>query len=128
MKFQFIKVCLFLSIFLLQACASSKLGKVNLLGNDYKKNLIVGESHITQVIDELGEPFGYSESSDRTVITYIDHREKYVFYLIGDIRTSNSKKLYLRFEDNILSHLEVQKEGWGLGVDVNAQALGGLVR
>lgn len=128
MKSQCIKVCLFLSLVFLQACASSKLGKVNLLGNDYKKNLIVGESHITQVIDELGEPFGYSETSERTVITYIDHREKYVFYLIGDIRTSNSQKLYLSFKDNVLSHLEVQKEGWALGVDLNTQALGSLAR
>jgi hypothetical protein len=75
-----------------------------------------------------GEPFAYIETDERIVITYTDHREKYINYLIGQIRTSNPKKLFLVFKDHVLADYEVQRQGWSLGLDINAQAINSLAQ
>jgi hypothetical protein len=91
--------------------------QVDLFDRGFEQHCLIGESRIESVVDTLGEPFGYTETEEQIVITYTDHREKYINYLFGQIRTSNSKKLFLVFKGHVLLNYEVQRKGWSLGLN-----------
>lgn len=122
-----LSMMLVLWLALSSGCARAKMGKVD-LSEQPPQFLEIGQTRFETVLERLGEPFGYRAVNGQMVISYLDFRDKYTFILIGEIRTEEAKMLVLRFEDQVLSDVQVKPEGWGLGVSVDPNAINLLVR
>jgi len=108
---------------LLSGCAQTRIGKINLLDGSPPEFLKVGETTLQEVLEQIGEPFGYREEGSRSAMIYVNYHEDYIFLLITQIRIEKAYRLDLVFQDQILKKVEVKREGWGFGANVNPQLL-----
>lgn len=122
-------ILLITSLFwIINGCAQTRIGKIDLSNGSPPIFLKAGETTLQEVLNQIGEPFGYREKNNRIAMIYINYHEDYVFFLIGEIRTQKAYRLDLVFEDNTLQKAEVKREGWGLGANVDPQLLQLLAR
>ena len=112
----------------LSGCAKTRIGKVDLSDNKIPTFLQVGETTIRDVLENIGEPFGYRERGNRSAMIYLNYLENYVFFLVGDFRTEKAYRLDLVFQNEILEKAEIKREGWGFGANIDPQLLQLLAR
>lgn len=101
------------------ACSSAVIGKANLVDDNPPQFLKIGESTIEDVLNTLGEPLGYRERDNLSAMIYIEFKSKFAFLYYGSINIEKAHRLDLVFEDKILKKVELKKEGWGFGANVN---------
>ncbi len=99
-----------LVMLVLAGCTHSTIGKVSLYDGKVPPFFIVGKTTATEVISRCGEPSGYREHGNRSVMIY---RYREVTWYFPTFANKNYM-LYLVFEDNVLSKAEVRKQGWRL--------------
>lgn len=109
-------------------CAKTRIGKIDLSDGSPPDFLRVGETTPQEVLEQIGEPFGYREQGNRSAMIYINYQEDYFFLLITEIRIEKAYRLDLVFQNEILEKAEVKKEGWGFGASVDPQLLQLLAR
>jgi len=107
---------------LLVGCSKTRIGKVELSDEKLPNFLKVGTTSAQEVLEQIGEPFGYREQENRSAMIFLDFQEDYVNLLITEIR------LDLVFQDDILQKAEIKKEGWGFGANMDPQLLQLLAR
>jgi len=107
---------------LLVGCSKTRIGKVELSDEKLPNFLKVGTTSSQEVLEQIGEPFGYREQENRSAMIFLDFQEDYVNLLITEIR------LDLVFQDDILQKAEIKKEGWGFGANMDPQLLQLLAR
>jgi len=113
---------------LLVGCAKTRIGKVELSGEKLPNFLKVGTTSAQEVLEQIGEPFGYREQENRSAMIFLDFQEDYVNLLITEIRREKAYRLDLVFQDDILQKAEIKKEGWGFGANMDPQLLQLLAR
>lgn len=113
----------FLLVWLLGGCAKTRIGKIDLSDGKPPSLLKVGKTSSREVLEQIGEPFGYREQGDRSAMIYINFQEDYIFLLLGEIRSNKVYRLDLVFQNEILEKAEVRKEGWGFGANIDPQLL-----
>ncbi len=97
-----------LLMLVLIGCGQTTTGKVPLVDGKLPPFFKVGETKPAEVLDRFGEPSGYREYHNRSVMIYEYGKTtpafipfKWDFY-----------RIFLVFEDNVLKKTEVQKLGW----------------
>ena len=109
-------------------CAKSSTGKVDLSSRTVPGFLRSGTTTIEDVLENIGEPFGYREQGDRSAMIYLSFQEDYFNLLFTQIRMEESHRLDLVFNKNILEKAEIKKEGWGFGANIDPQLIQLLVQ
>jgi len=109
-------------------CAKTRIGKVELSDEKLPNFLKVGTTSAQEVLEQIGEPFGYREQENRSAMIFLDFQEDYVNLLITEIRLEKAYRLDLVFQDDILQKAEIKKEGWGFGANMDPQLLQLLAR
>ena len=71
---------------LLVGCAKTRIGKVKLSDEKLPNFLKVGTTRAQEVLEQIGEPFGYREQKNRSSIISLNFQEDYVNFLITEIR------------------------------------------
>lgn len=97
-----------LLMLVLIGCGQTTTGKVPLVDGKLPPFFKVGETKPAEVLDRFGEPSGYREYGNRSVMIY-EYRNaalafiplKWGFY-----------RIFLVFEDNVLEKTDMQKLGW----------------
>ena len=112
---------------LLFGCAKTRIGKVELSDEKLPNFLKVGTTRAQEVLEQIGEPFGYREQENHSAMIFLNFQEDYVNLLITDIRLENAYRLDLVFQDDILQIEEINKEGWGFVENMDPQLLQLLV-
>jgi len=97
---------------LLVGCSKTRIGKVELSDEKLPNFLKVGTTSAQEVLEQIGEPFGYREQENRSAMIFLDFQEDYVNLLITEIRLEKAYRLDLVFQDDILQKAEIKKEGW----------------
>ena len=82
-----------------------------------------GKTTVQDVLNQVGEPFGYKERKNRSAIIYLNFNEDYVNLLFTEIRIEKAYRLDLVFQNDILQKAEIKKEGWGFGANIDPQLL-----
>lgn len=113
---------------ILSGCAQTRIGKVDLSDKIIPNFLQVGETTIRDVLDQIGEPFGYRERGNRSAMIYVNYLEDYVFLLITEFRIEKAYRLDLVFQNEVLEKAEIKREGWGFGANIDPQLLQLLTR
>lgn len=109
-----------LFIIFLNGCSQTVIGKANLTDdNNPPIFLKVGETTVEDILTTLGEPLGYREQDNLSAMIYIQYESQYAFLYYADINMEKAYRLDLVFEDKILQKVEVKKEGWGYGANIN---------
>lgn len=108
---------------ILGGCAQTRIGKINLLDGSPPKFLKVGETNLQEVLEQIGELFGYREQGNRSAMVYVDYHEDYTFLLITEIRIEKAYRLDFVFQNEVLEKAEVKREGWGFGANIDPQLL-----
>ena len=78
---------------------------------------------IEDVLENIGEPFGYLEQGDRSAMIYLSYQEEYFNLLFTQIRMEKSHRLDLVFNKYILEKAEIKREGWGFGANIDPQLI-----
>ena len=104
-------------------CAKSSTGKVDLSSRTAPGFLRSGTTIIEDVLENIGEPFGYREQGNCSAIIYLSCKEEYFSLLFTQIRMEESHRLDLVFNKNILEKAEIKKEGWGFGANIDPQLI-----
>ena len=104
-------------------CAKSSTGKVDLSSRSVPGFLKSGTTTIEDVLENIGEPFGYREQRNRAAMIYLSYQEEYFNLLFTQIRMEESHRLDLVFNKNILEKAEIKKEGWGFGANIDPQLI-----
>ena len=104
-------------------CAKSSTGKVDLSSRSVPGFLKTGTTTIEDVLENIGEPFGYREQGNRSATIYLSFQEDYFNLLFTQIRMEESHRLNLVFNKNILEKAEIKKEGWGFGANIDPQLI-----
>ena len=104
-------------------CAKSSTGKVDLSSRTVPGFLRSGTTTIEDVLENIGEPFGYREQENRSAIIYLSYQDEYFSLLFTQIRMEESHRLDLVFNKNILEKAEIKKEGWGFGANIDPQLI-----
>ncbi|MDT8446082.1 MAG: hypothetical protein RRB13_04210 [bacterium] len=104
------------------SCARAKLGKVDLEAGA-PKFLTLGLTTEVDLLEQLGEPLGYRQQGNLSVMSYVDFREEYTYFFLGQYRKEEAYILYLSFRDGRLDRAEVKREGWGFDAQVDPQML-----
>ena len=112
----------------LGGCSQTKLGKVDLSNGTHPNFLEMGKTTVQDVLNQIGEPFGYKEHKNRSAIIYLNFNEDYVNLLFTEIRIEKAYRLDLVFQNDILQKAEIKKEGWGFGANIDPQLLQLLAR
>ena len=112
----------------LSGCAKTRLGKIDLSSESPPVFLKVGETTSSDVVAQIGEPFGYREQGNRSAMIYVNHHEDYYFLLITELRIEKAYRLDLVFQNEVLEKAEIKREGWGFGANVDPQLLQLLAR
>ena len=112
----------------LGGCSQTKLGKVDLSSGTPPNFLEMGKTTVQDVLNQIGEPFGYKERKNRSAIIYLNFNEDYVNLLFTEIRIEKAYRLDLVFQNDILQKAEIKKEGWGFGANIDPQLLQLLAR
>ena len=115
-------ICIFIVVFS-SGCAKSSTGKVDLSSRTVPGFLRSGTTTIEDVLENIGEPFGYREQGSRSAMIYHSFQEKYFNLLFTQIRVEESHRLDLVFNKNILEKAEIKKEGWGFGANIDPQLI-----
>ena len=115
-------ICIFIVAFS-SGCAKSSTGKVDLSSRKVPGFLRTGTTTIEDVLENIGEPFGYREHGDRSAMIYLSFQEDYFNLLFTQIRMEESYRLDLVFNKNILEKAEIKKEGWGFGTNIAPQLI-----
>ena len=115
-------ICIFIVVFS-SGCAKSSTGKVDLSSRSVPGFLRTGTTTIEDVLENIGEPFGYREHRDRSAMIYLSFQEDYFNLLFTQIRMEESHRLDLVFNKDILEKAEIKKEGWGFGANIDPQLI-----
>ena len=115
-------ICIFIVVFS-SGCAKSSTGKVDLSSRSVPGFLRTGTTTIEDVLENIGEPFGYRDQGNRTAMIYLSFQEEYFNLLFTQIRMEESHRLDLVFNKNILEKAEIKKEGLGVGANVDPQLI-----
>ena len=110
-------------LMLLVGCAKTRIGKVELSDEKLPNFLKVGTTRAQEVLEQIGEPFGYREQENRSAMIFLDFQEDYVNLLIAEIQLETAYPMDLVFQDDILQKGESKKEGWGFGANMDPQLL-----
>ena len=104
-------------------CAKSSTGKVDLSSRSVPGFIRSGTTTIEDVLENIGEPFGYREQGNRLAMIYLSFQDEYFSLLFTQIRMEESHRLDLVFNKNILEKAEIKKEGWGFGANIDPQLI-----
>ena len=115
-------ICIFIVVFS-SGCAKSSTGKVDLSSRTVPGFLRSGTTTIEDVLENIGEPFGYREQGNRSAMIYLSYQEEYFNLFLTQIRIEESHRLDLVFNKNILEKAEIKKEGWGIGANIDPQLI-----
>ena len=115
-------ICIFIVVFS-SGCAKSSTGKVDLSSRSVPGLLRTGTTTIEDVLENIGEPFGYREQGNLSAMIYQSYQEKYFNLLFTQIRIEESHRLDLVFNNNIQEKAEIKKEGWGFGANFDPQLI-----
>ena len=115
-------ICIFIAMFS-SGCAKSSTGKVDLSSRKVPGFLRTGTTTIEDVLENIGEPFGYREQGNRSAMIYLSYQEEYFNLLFTQIRMEESYRLDLVFNKNFLEKAEIKKEGWGFGANIDPQLI-----
>ena len=115
-------ICIFIVVFS-SGCAKSSTGKVDLSSQTLPGFLRTGTTTIEDVLENIGEPFGYREQGNHSAMIYLSFQEDYFNLLFTQIRTEESHRLDLVFNKNILEKAEIKKEGWSFGANIDPQLI-----
>ena len=78
-------ICIFIVVFS-SGYAKSSTGKVDLSSRTVPGFLSSGTTTIEDVLENIGEPFGYLEQGDRSAMIYLSYQEEYFNLLFTQIR------------------------------------------
>jgi len=109
-------------------CAKSSTGKVDLSSRSVEVFLRTGTTPIEDVLENIGEPFGYREQGNCSAMIYLSYQEEYLNLFFTQIRMEESHRLDPVFNNNILEKAEIKKEVWGFGANINPQLIQLLAR
>ena len=115
-------ICIFVVVFS-SGFAKSSTRKVDLSSRTVPGLLKTGTTTIEDVLENIGEPFGYREQGNRSAMIYLSFQEDYFNLLFTQIRMEESHRLDLVFNKNILEKAEIKKEGWGFGANIDPQLI-----
>ena len=59
-------------------CSQTKLGKIDLSSGTTPNFLEAGKTTVQDVLNQIGEPFGYKERKNRSALIYLNFNEDYV--------------------------------------------------
>ena len=121
----FTGILLFMLLF---GCAKTRIRKMELSDKKLPNFLKVGTTRAQEVLEQIGEPFGYREQENHSAMIFLNFQEDYVNLLITDIRLEKAYRLDLVFQDYILQIEEINKEGWGFVENMDPQLLQLLAR
>ena len=94
-------ICIFIVVFS-SGCAKSSTGKVDLSSQTVLGFLRTGTTTIEDVLENIGEPFGYREQGNHSAMIYLSFQEDYFNLLFTQIRMEKSYRLDLVFQNNVL--------------------------
>ena len=109
-------------------CAKSITGKVDLSNRSDPGFLRTETTTIEDVLENIGEPFGYREQGNRVAMISVSYQEEYLNLLFPQIKMEESHRLDLVFNKNILEKAEIKKEGWGFRANIDPQLIQSLAR
>ena len=115
-------ICTFIIVFS-SGCTKSSTGKVDLSSRTVPVFLRSGTTTIEDVLENIGEPFGYREQGNRSAMIYLSFQEDYFNLLFTEIRMEELHRLDLVFNKNNLEKAEIKKEGWGFGANIDPQLI-----
>ena len=115
-------ICIFIVVFS-SGGAKSSTGKFDLSSQTLPGFLRTGTTTIEDVLENIGEPFGYREQGNHSAMIYLSFQEDYLNLLFTQIRMEESHRLDLVFNKNILEKAEIKKEGWGFGANIDPQLI-----
>ena len=75
------------------------------------------------VLENIGEPFGYREQGNRSAMIYLSYQEEYFNLFLTQIRIEESHRLDFVFNKYILEKAEIKREGWGFGANIDPQLI-----
>lgn len=113
---------------LLSGCAEMIIGKTDLSSGRVPSFLAVGKTTEEEVLSWLGEPLGYREYENRTVMSYEYVHDNFIWLVFGSYSQERAYRLYVVFDKSILSKAEVQRDGWGFAGNVDPQLMQLLIR
>jgi len=111
-------ICIFIVVFS-SGCAKSSTGKVDLSSQSLPGFLRTGTTNIEDVLENIGEPFGYREQGNSSAMIYLSFQEEYFYLLFTQIRMEEFHRLDLVYNKNILEKAEIKKDGWGFGANID---------
>jgi hypothetical protein len=117
-----------MTIWLTAGCAATTIGKLDLSSGQTPSFLTIGRTTQQDILARLGEPLGYREHGNRSVMSYEYVEEHYLWLVFGSYWQERAYRLYAVFENNVLSKAEVQRAGWGFAGNVDPQLLQLLIR
>ncbi len=102
-----------LLMFVLTGCFETTAGKIPLVDGKLPPFFQVGKTTPSEVLNRFGEPWGYREYENRSVMIY-----EYYWHTFGIVYGEHFQ-IYLVFEDNILKKTDVQRlqvaaTAWGV--------------
>ena len=115
-------ICIFIVVFS-SGCAKSSTGKVDFSSRTVPGFLKQGTTNIEDVLENIGEPFGYREQWNRSAMIYISYQEEYFNLFLTQIRMEESNRLDLVFNKKILEKAEIKKEVWAFGANIDPQLI-----
>ena len=90
-------ICIFIIVFS-SGCAKSSTGKVDLSSQTLPEFLKTGNTNIEDVLENIGEPFGYRKQGNRSAMIYLSFQEDYFNLLFTQIPMEESHRLDLVFK------------------------------
>ena len=115
-------ICIFIVVFS-SGCAKSSTGKVDLSSRTVPGFLRTGTTTIEDVLENIGEPFGYREQGNRSAMIYLSFQANTIGLFQFIIHLEESHRLDLVFNKDILEKAEIKKEGWGFGANIDPQLI-----
>ena len=104
-------------------CAKSSTGKVDLSSRSVPEFIRTGTTTKEDILENIGEPFGFREQGNRSAMIYLSFQEEYFNLLFTQIRMEESHRLDLVFNKNILKKAKIKKEGWGFEANIDPQLI-----
>ena len=69
-------ICIFIVVFS-SGCAKSSTGKVDLSSRSVPEFIRTGTTTKEDILENIGEPFGYREQGNRSAMIYLSYQEDY---------------------------------------------------
>ena len=115
-------ICIYIVVFS-SGCAKSSTGKIDFSSRTVTELLRSGTTKIEDILENIGEPFGYRKRGEREAMIYLSYQEEYFNLLFTQIRIEESHRLDLVFNKNILEKAEIKKDGFGIGANIDPQLI-----